>query len=87
EYTTCTGLATNSGGAFTKSSIFEIHSAGMGLNKIVMGKPATAGNANGFPSTLATCVQAKDAGWSAGVMYPNAAASWIKTVQSLSWPV
>ncbi|KAF8518094.1 glycoside hydrolase family 18 protein [Gautieria morchelliformis] len=93
EYTTCTGLVTNSGGPYTKSSIFEIHSAGVTLNKIVMGKPATAGDATGFvnPSTLATCVQqAKNAGWSAGVMvweYPDAAASWIKTVRSLSWPV
>jgi hypothetical protein len=71
EYTTCTGLVTNSGGAFTKSSIFEIHAAGVTLNKIVMGKPATAGDASGFvsPSTLATCVQqAKNKGWSAGVM-------------------
>ena len=71
EYTTCTGLVFNSGGPWTKSSIFEIKAAGVSLNKIVMGKPATPGDASGFisPSTLATCVQqAKNAGWSAGVM-------------------
>ena len=36
-----------------------------------MGKPVTLGDATGFidPSTLATCVQqAKNTGWSAGVM-------------------
>ncbi|KAF8577414.1 glycoside hydrolase family 18 protein [Ramaria rubella] len=92
EYTTCTGLVTTSGGSYPQSSIFEINASGVTLNKIVMGKPATSGDASGYvaPATLATCVeQAKNAGWSAGVMvweYPDAAASWIETVRSLSWP-
>jgi hypothetical protein len=71
EYTTCTGLVTHSDQPFTNSSIFEINAAGVSLDKIVMGKPATASDASGFvdPSILATCVQqAKDTGWSAGVM-------------------
>ena len=69
-YTTCTNLLTESGGAWPKSSIFEIHSSGVDLNKLVIGKPALeAGDANnGYisPSTLATCLTtAKKNGWSA----------------------
>ncbi|KAI9440679.1 glycoside hydrolase [Lactarius indigo] len=88
-YTTCTGLLTNSGGAFPGSSVFEINANGVSLNKIVIGKPAVKGDAaNGYmsPSTLASClVMAKNKGWSAGVMtweFPNAQASWISSVRS-----
>ncbi|VDC05090.1 unnamed protein product [Peniophora sp. CBMAI 1063] len=94
EYTTCAGLLTSSGGAWPQTSLFEIAASGVSLNKLVIGKPATAGDAsNGYiaPATLAGCVsQAKAKGWSAGVMtweYPDAAASWISTVRAQSWPV
>lgn len=67
-YTNCTNLLTTSGGAFPSSSVFEIAANGVSLDKIVIGKPATAGDAdNGFiaPATLATCVQqAQSQGWS-----------------------
>ena len=68
-YTTCETLLTKSGGTWPKSSIFEIHAAGVDLNKLVIGKPAqAAGDANnGYisPATLATCVAtAKKNGWS-----------------------
>lgn len=66
-YTTCTNLLTTSGGAFPSSSVFEIAANGVSLDKIVIGKPAAAGDADsGFiaPATLATCVQqAKNQGW------------------------
>ena len=48
--------------------MFQIAASGVPLNKIVIGKPATAADANnGYiaPATLATCVeQAKSQGWS-----------------------
>ena len=71
-YTDCAGLLTSSGGAFPGSSLFEIPKNGIPLNKLVIGKPATAADAsNGFmdPATLGSCVkQAKAKGWNAGVM-------------------
>ncbi|KAF8966247.1 hypothetical protein BDZ97DRAFT_1756668 [Flammula alnicola] len=54
-------------------------------------KPSDASNGYIAPSDLATCVsQAKGKGWKAGVMvweYPDAAASWIKTVRGSAFPV
>ena len=71
-YGDCTGLLTSSGGGFPGSSLFEIPKNGFPLNKLVIGKPATAADAtNGFmdPATLGTCVkQAKAKGWNGGVM-------------------
>ena len=71
-YTDCAGLLTSSGGAFPGSSLFEIPKNGIPLNKLVIGKPATAADAsNGFmdPATLGSCVkQAKAKGWNGGVM-------------------
>lgn len=67
-YTTCTGLLTNSSGAYPGSSVFEINANGVDLSKIVIGKPAIQGDANsGYmsPSTLANClVTAMNKGWS-----------------------
>lgn len=73
EYTTCDGLLTKSSAAFPKSSVFEIsQSAGVPLEKLVIGKPAIASDAdNGYIAldTLAKCIaSAKDKGWSAGAM-------------------
>lgn len=92
QYTTCNNLLTTSGGTYPDSSVFEIAGNGVTLNKIVIGKPATSGDADsGYmaPSTLAGCVNtAKNQGWDAGVMtweYPNAAAAWIKTVRAQAW--
>lgn len=95
EYTTCTGLLTQSSSTYPSSSVFEIHSvAGVDLNKIVIGKPVGPGDANNGQidaTTLAGCVsQAKGMGWAAGVMaweYPDATSAWITTVRSQSWPV
>lgn len=74
-YTTCTNLLTASGGAFPGSSVFEIAANGIPLDKIVIGKPAAAGDAdNGFiaPATLANCVeQAKNSGWSKCFSLPD----------------
>ncbi|KAN0130843.1 glycoside hydrolase [Lactarius tabidus] len=88
-YSTCTGLLTSSGGAYPGSSVFEINANGVSLNKIVIGKPASQGDAgSGYmsPSTLAGClVTAMNKGWSAGVMtweFPDAEASWISAVRS-----
>ncbi|KAI0657979.1 glycoside hydrolase [Cubamyces menziesii] len=94
EYTTCDNLLNTAGGDWPGSALFEIASAGVDLNKLVIGKPGlSAGDANnGYidPSTLAGCVeQAKSKGWDAGVMvweFPDAAASWIQTVRSQAFP-
>ncbi|KAF8888132.1 glycoside hydrolase superfamily [Infundibulicybe gibba] len=99
EYTTCSGLLTASSGAWPGTSVFQIAASGVPLSKIVVGKPATSGDANnGYipPSTLATCLQqGKNQGWmiplpDGGAMvwqYPRATPAWIQTVRSLSWPV
>ena len=71
-YGDCAGLLTSSGGAFPGSSLFEIPKHGIPLNKLVIGKPATAADGtNGYmsPATLGQCVKkAKAKGWNAGVM-------------------
>ncbi|THU87981.1 glycoside hydrolase family 18 protein [Dendrothele bispora CBS 962.96] len=94
EYTTCDGLLTTSTSEWPNSAVFQIAASGVDLNKIVIGKPATTGDANnGFidPSTLATCLQeAKTRGWNAGAMvweFPDATTSWIQTVRSLAFPI
>ncbi|KAF5350237.1 hypothetical protein D9758_007838 [Tetrapyrgos nigripes] len=95
EYTTCDGLLTTSSATWPNSALFQIASnSGVPLDKLVIGKPATSGDANnGFidPSTLATCAnQAKSQGWNGGVMvweYPDATASWIQSVRALAFPV
>ncbi|KAF4610765.1 hypothetical protein D9613_006970 [Agrocybe pediades] len=94
EYTTCANLLTTSSSTWPQTALFQIASNGVPLSKIVIGKPATSGDANnGFmsTSTLATCLQqAKNQGWNGGAMvweYPRANAAWISAVRSLSWPV
>lgn len=94
EYTTCAGLLTNSSSTWPESALFQIAASGVPLDKLVIGKPATTGDAStGYmsTSTLATCVeQAKGQGWDAGVMvweYPDAGTSWITAVRADSWPV
>ncbi|KXN83991.1 hypothetical protein AN958_00638 [Leucoagaricus sp. SymC.cos] len=94
EYTTCHNLLTTSSSTWPQSALFQIAANGVPLSKLVIGKPATAGDAgSGFisTSTLASCVrQAKNKGWNGGVMvweYPRAASPWITSVRSLSWPV
>ncbi|KAI0073512.1 glycoside hydrolase family 18 protein [Panus rudis PR-1116 ss-1] len=94
EYTTCDNLLTTSSSTWPQSALFQISANGVPLNKLVIGKPATSGDAsNGYiaPATLATCVsQAKNKGWTGGVMvweFPDASASWISTVRASSWPV
>jgi len=93
EYTTCSGLLTQSSSAWPESALFQIAANGVSLNKLVIGKPGASSDAtNGYvsPSTLASCVsQAKAQGWSAGVMsweYPDANAAWIKTVRGSAFP-
>ncbi|KAH9913859.1 glycoside hydrolase superfamily [Fomitopsis serialis] len=94
EYTTCDGLLTNSSSTWPESALFQIISSGVDQAMLVIGKPATSGDANsGYmsSSTLATCVeQAKNQGWDAGVMvweYPDAGTPWITAVRADSWPV
>ncbi|KAG1795178.1 glycoside hydrolase family 18 protein [Suillus plorans] len=93
EYTTCTGLITESSTAWPDTSVFQIAAAGVSLDKLVIGKPATTADAtNGYMNTtlLAQCVEmAYEQGWDAGVMvweFPDAAASWIEAVRSLAFP-
>ncbi|KLO18266.1 glycoside hydrolase [Schizopora paradoxa] len=88
-YNTCENLLTTSTSDFPKTSIFEIAKSGVSLNKLVIGKPCKASDAdNGFmaPNTLGECIsQAKAKGWSAGAMtweYSSASAGWIGGVRS-----
>ncbi|KAI5895428.1 glycoside hydrolase family 18 protein [Schizophyllum commune H4-8] len=72
EYTTCDSLLNTSSSTWPESALFEIIANGVDADKLVIGKPATSGDANnGYiaPETLAECLQtAKAAGWSAGAM-------------------
>jgi len=94
EYTTCTGLLTDSSATWPQSSLFQIAKNGVPLNKLVIGKPATTGDAsNGFisSSTLASCLEtAKNSGWNAGASvweFPDASTSWIQAVRMSSFPL
>ncbi|KZT66332.1 glycoside hydrolase family 18 protein [Daedalea quercina L-15889] len=94
EYTTCDGLLNTSSSTWPESALFQIIANGVASDMLVIGKPATTGDAStGYmsSSTLATCVEdAKAEGWDAGVMvweYPDAGTSWITTVRADSWPV
>jgi len=68
EYTTPHGLLTTSSSIWPDTAVFQIHASGVPLHKIVIGKPATSGDAaTGFMdlSTLASCLaQAKKSKWS-----------------------
>nr|GAT43607.1 glycoside hydrolase family 18 protein [Mycena chlorophos] len=93
EYTTCANLLTTSSTTWPGSAVFQIAASGVPLSKIVIGKPATSGDASsGYmsSSTLATCVsQAKSQGWNGGAMvweYPGATSSWIETVRGSAFP-
>ncbi|KAG1897875.1 glycoside hydrolase family 18 protein [Suillus fuscotomentosus] len=94
EYTTCDGLLYNSSTTWPESALFQIADSGVPLDKLVIGKPATAAQAtNGYidPSLLASCVSSAYAsGWNGGVMvweYPYAESSWIATVRGDTWPM
>ncbi|KAG1869320.1 glycoside hydrolase family 18 protein [Suillus tomentosus] len=94
EYTTCDGLLYNSSTTWPESALFQIADSGVPLDKLVIGKPATAAQAtNGYidPSLLASCVSSAYAsGWDGGVMvweYPYAESSWIATVRGDTWPM
>ncbi|KAG2050103.1 glycoside hydrolase [Suillus hirtellus] len=94
EYTTCNGLLYSSSTLWPESALFQIADSGVPLDKLVIGKPATAAQAtNGYidPSLLASCVSSAYAsGWDGGVMvweYPYAESSWIATVRGDTWPM
>lgn len=77
EYTTCSGLLTSSSSAWPNTAVFQIAStAGVPLNKIVIGKPGTTSDAsNGYvdPGTLAGCLsQGKSSGWTGGYVFRDA---------------
>lgn len=67
EYTTCSGLLDTSSSTWPESALFQIVASGVSQDKLVIGKPATTGDASsGYmsPSTLATCVEdAMSQGW------------------------
>ncbi|KDQ55134.1 glycoside hydrolase family 18 protein [Jaapia argillacea MUCL 33604] len=94
-YITCPNLLTNSPPPWPKTSLFEIASSGIPLNKIIIGKPAIVGMdaTNGWldPVMLSFCLrQAKVMGWSGGLMLwqaPEANDLMMAVVRSESWPV
>ncbi|KAG2128558.1 glycoside hydrolase family 18 protein [Suillus clintonianus] len=93
EYTTCSGLLTTSSSLWPNTALFQIAAAGVSLDKLVIGKPATTIDAtNGYMNTtlLAQCVDtAYQQGWDAGVMvweFPDAAAAWIQAVRAFAFP-
>ncbi len=67
EYTTCSGLLTESSSTHPNSALFQISANGIPLSKLVIGKPATAQlTYSGYmdTTTLASCLeQAKNRGW------------------------
>ncbi|KAJ7708679.1 glycoside hydrolase [Mycena rosella] len=94
EYNTCSNVLAQSSTQWPQTALFQIAANGVPLEKLVLGKPATNTSASdGFipPTTLAGCLAtAKSGGWSAGVSvweYPDADATWIKTVRASSWAV
>jgi len=93
EYTTCDNMLTTSSDGWPNSAVFQIAASGVPLSKLVIGKPATEGDAsNGFMSTdtFATCLaQANSKGWDAGVMvweFPDANAAWIQNTRGATFP-
>ena len=93
-YQDCNGLINTAGAPFTGSALLEIPKNGFDINKLVLGKPGAASDANngdGFidPTTLGTCVdQAAAAGWKAGIMafqFPHADAAWIKAAKGTTF--
>ncbi|KAG1752140.1 glycoside hydrolase family 18 protein [Suillus lakei] len=93
EYTTCSGLLTTSSSMQPNTALFQIAAAGIPLDKLVIGKPATDVDAsNGYmdPPMLAQCVDnAVQQGWNAGIMvcqFPDAVSTWITTVRVLAFP-
>ena len=69
-YTDCDSLLTKSTWRHPETSLMESAAAGVDLNRIVVGKPGIAADANdGFmnPFQLAKCVkQGEDDGWTGG---------------------
>ncbi|KAF9240689.1 glycoside hydrolase family 18 protein [Melanogaster broomeanus] len=90
----CTGLLTESSPTWPNTSVFQIAVTGVTLNKLVIGKPATTGDAsNGYtsPSTLARRLKtAAEKKWGecqlGGCWCDGLGATWIKTVRSLAFP-
>lgn len=84
EYIDCLGLLNHSSSTSPNSSVFEIAKSGVPLDKIVIGKPATASDAtNGVmdPVALSQCVsQAKASGWNGGVMFWEVCEHYLKSV-------
>lgn len=85
---------TASSSAWPNTALFQIVASGVSRNKLLIGKPATAGDAsNGYtdPGTLATCVsQAVSQGWQGGIMvweFPDAGSAWIEQVRGSAFPI
>lgn len=68
EYVTPEGLLTASSSTWPNTAVFQIHASGVPLHKIVIGKPATSGDAaSGYmdTDTLASSLErAKKSKWS-----------------------
>ena len=70
-YTDCDGLISQSGSGAPNTAVLQIGQAGVDMNKIVIGKPGKASDADsgGYmsPSDIASCAkQAQDKGWNGG---------------------
>ncbi|EPQ28618.1 uncharacterized protein PFL1_03921 [Pseudozyma flocculosa PF-1] len=91
-FETCESLLWDSGDYYPKTSLFEIAKySKVPLDKLVVGKPATAQDAgNGFmkPSVLGQCLKtAVQNGWKGGAMfweYPHMTASRLKVITDAS---
>lgn len=72
DYETCDSLITESSSQWADSAVMQMVAQKFPANKLVIGKPATTGDAsNGYvdPTTLANCTLiARKQGWNAGVM-------------------
>ncbi|KAL1701928.1 hypothetical protein EV121DRAFT_282305 [Schizophyllum commune] len=76
EYTSCYSLPNTSSSTWPESALFEIITNNVDADKLVIGKPATSGDAKYeyiALETLAECLQsAKAAGWRATSVSPSA---------------
>ncbi|OSD06760.1 glycoside hydrolase family 18 protein [Trametes coccinea BRFM310] len=92
-YETCDGLLNTAGTQFPGSALNEIASAGVPLNKLVIGKIANTTDGNNgciAPQTLAQCfalLQMLESCFGRYVIYPDADAKMIQTVRGPAFPL
>lgn len=98
-YASCSNMIISSPQPYPHTAVKEINTqSGIPLEKLVIGKPAVAIDANGggqdfmSKSAIASCLKRakEEIGWNAGVMFwewPHASVSLLEGVRALSFPI